>query len=255
MTWIDQAPFVSVVVPAYNEAPRLVGNVERITVYLDQRDWDYEVLVVDDGSDDGTAEFLCAKAPRLRLLRHERNQGKGAAVRTGVLASRGEWILITDADLSTPIEELPKLLAEAGSAEVIFGSRAVAGSQIDVRQPRRRELLGRLFNRFIRGLGITKLHDTQCGFKLVRGDVARRLFPRLEIVRYAFDVELVWGAERAGYRVREVGVVWRDSARSTVRPWRDGLAMVTDVLRLRLRRQRTTRDARSAGRLPRDGTR
>ncbi len=231
----SQMPYLSIVVPAYNEAFRLAKNLRHVVEFLERRQWSYEILPVDDGSDDGTADTLKAiSTPALRLLQHERNRGKGAAVRTGVLASRGQWVLVTDADFSTPIEELPKLLAETDRADVIFGSRAVEGSRIEVRQPRRREMLGRLFNGLVRALGLTALRDTQCGFKLLRGEAARRLFPRLRIARYAFDVELVWEAERAGYRVRELGVLWRDSDGSTVRPWRDGLSMVADVLRLRL---------------------
>lgn len=230
-------PLLSVVVPAYNEALRLGGAVKRITEYLGEREWTYEVLVVDDGSSDGTADAIRDRlTDNVRVLTHGHNLGKGAAVRTGVLASRGTWILLTDADLSAPIEELAKLMKAANDADLVYASRALPESRIEAHQSPQREVLGRLFNLFARRLlRLTKLHDTQCGFKLCRGEAARRLFPRLRAGRFAFDVELGWEAERAGYRVREVGVVWRDSEATSVRPWRDGTRMVIDLLWLRAR--------------------
>lgn len=235
------APTISVVIPAYNEASCLGTSLDRVVRFLERKRWPYEVLVVDDGSTDQTKDVVAARSSSLvRLLCHGVNQGKGAAVRTGVAATTGEWILVSDADLSTPIEEVDRLLAAArGSlaADVVFGSRALPGSRVELRQPFPREHLGRLFNSLVRMLGLTSLRDTQCGFKLLRGDVGRALFRSLRIHGYAFDVELQWRAERAGYRVREVGVLWRDSDRSAVRPWTDGLRMVIDCIRIRFRIQ------------------
>lgn len=228
---------LSVVIPAYQEADRIGPTLRRIVDYLRGRGVRYEVLVVDDGCTDGTAavaeEFA---ADGVRVLRQPQS-GKGAAVRRGVAASRGEWVLISDADLSTPIEELETLERRRDDAEVIMGSRAAARSQIEERQPIYRELMGKTFNLIIRSLGLSDLRDTQCGFKLIRGEVARLLFARMTVDRFAFDIELVWLARALGYRVIEVGVVWRHSPRSTVRPLQDSPVMFWDVLKIRCRRR------------------
>lgn len=230
-----QAPFLSVVVPAYNEATHLAANLDRIARFLDENSWTYEVLVVDDGSTDQTGDAISSRpSPAVRLLSHETKLGKGAAVRTGLTAATGTWVLITDADLSTPIEEVEKLLSVGAGADLVFGSRALPESRVELPQSLCRERLGRFFNWFVRSAGLTTLRDTQCGFKLIRGEVGRSLSRSLKIRGYAFDVELQWEAVRAGYRVQEVGVVWRNSNRSAVRPWVDGIRMVFDCLRIRL---------------------
>ena len=226
----------SVVVPAFNEAERLGPTLERILAYFERRATPAEVVVVDDGSADATADVASRFAPRgVRLVRLPANRGKGAALRAGVAASAGAAVLLTDADLSTPIEEIERLEAALAEADLVLGSRAVAGSRITRRQPWYRELMGRSFNRVIRLLGVTSLHDTQCGFKLLRGDVARRLFAELTVDRFAYDVELVWLARRRGFRVVEVGVAWHDSPASRVHPVRDAASMLVDVLRFRFR--------------------
>jgi len=171
------------------------------------------------------------------VLELARNRGKGAALRHGVVASSGELVLLCDADLSTPIEELEKLTAWLDRADVILGSRALPDSRILSRQPPHRELMGKTFNRMIRLLGIGDFKDTQCGFKLIRGAAARELFPRFTVDRFAYDVELVWEAKRAGLRVVEVGVDWTDSPVSRVRPLRDASRMLLDTLRVRFRRR------------------
>jgi dolichyl-phosphate beta-glucosyltransferase len=229
-------PELSVVIPAYNEARRLRPTLERVVEYLEGRGALFEVLVVDDGSTDGTrrvAEKLLD--PRVWLLELATNRGKGAALRYGVVASRGRRVLLCDADLSTPIEELARLEPHLEEAEVVLGSRGVEESKVETRQPLYRELMGRTFNLIIRLLGFGGFRDTQCGFKLLRGDVARELFPQLTVDRFAYDVELVVEAQRRGYRVVEVGVEWHDSPTSRVRPVRDSWRMLTDVVRLRLR--------------------
>ena len=226
----------SVVVPAFNEAQRIGPTLERILVYFERRSPPAEIVVVDDGSSDATAEVAARFTPRgVRLVRLPRNRGKGAALRAGVAATSGAAVLVTDADLSTPIEELERLEAALADAELVLGSRAVAGSRITRRQPWHREWMGRSFNRLIRTLGVTSLHDTQCGFKLLRGDVARRLFAEQTVDRFAYDVELVWLARRRGFRVVEIGVAWHDSPASKVHPVRDAASMLIDVLRFRFR--------------------
>ena len=227
---------LSVVIPAYNEALRLRPTLRKVVDYLRGQGLGYEVLVVDDGSTDATAavaeEFA---ADGVRLLRQPENRGKGAVLRVGVLASRGDQVLLVDADLSTPIEDLEKLRPHLQEAEVVLGSRAVAGSDITLHQPVYREMMGRTFNLIIRLLGVRGLRDTQCGFKLLSGEVARGLFRELRIERFAYDVELVWLARRHGYRVVEVGVRWADSSSSRVNPMTDSLRMFWDVLALRWR--------------------
>ena len=226
---------LSVVIPAYNEALRLPSTLARVREHLVARGVEHEIVVVDDGSTDATAEVARAAGGALRVLGHQPNRGKGYAARRGMLAATGERRLMTDADLSTPIEELERLEPALATAELVLGSRAVAGSRITRRQPWHREWMGRSFNRLIRLLGVTSLRDTQCGFKLLRGDVARRLFAELTVDRFAYDVELVWLARRRGYRVIEVGVAWHDSPASKVHAVRDAASMLVDVLRFRFR--------------------
>lgn len=230
---------LSIVIPAYNEALRLGPTLQRVVEYLRPQGLRYEVLVVDDGSTDATSEVARKfSALDVRLLRQDVNRGKGAVVRVGVLASQGREVLLLDADLSTPIEELEKLRPHLAEAPVVLGSRAVAGSDIGQHQPFYREMMGRTFNLIIRILGVRGLRDTQCGFKLLAGDVARQLFGELQIERFAYDVELVWLARKHGHRVVEVGVRWADSSSSRVDPVSDSLRMLWDVLVMRLRGSR-----------------
>jgi dolichyl-phosphate beta-glucosyltransferase len=230
---------VSVIIPAYNEATRLPPSLHKVCDALDLRfPGRFEVLVVDDGSADGTAEAAAAFEGRgVRVLRLPANRGKGAALKAGVLASQGDEVLLCDADLSTPIEDLEILQAHLPEAPVVFGSRAVAGANITLHQPFYRELMGKTFNLLIRILGLSRLKDTQCGFKLLRGEVARELFAELTVERFAFDVELAWLARRRGYEIREVPVTWANSASSRVDPIADSLRMLVDILRFRFRRR------------------
>lgn len=230
---------LSVVIPAYNEALRLGPTLRRVVDYLRSEGRPFEVLVVDDGSTDATSEVAQEYAAEgVRLLRQEVNRGKGAVVKAGVLASQGREVLLLDADLSTPIEDIEKLRPHLAESPVVLGSRSVAGSDITEHQPFYREMMGRTFNLIIRLLGVGGLNDTQCGFKLLAGDVARELFAELRIERFAYDVELVWLARKHGYEVVEVGVRWADSSSSKVNPVSDSLRMLWDVLAMRLRRRR-----------------
>jgi dolichyl-phosphate beta-glucosyltransferase len=227
---------LSIVIPAYNEAARLGPTLERILGYLAGQEIIAEILVVDDGSADATAAVAESFAGRgVVVKRQDRNRGKGAALRAGVLASRGVAVLLVDADLSTPIEDLERLRPYLARAEVVLGSRAVAGANVTQHQPIYRELMGRIFNLLIRLLGVRGFRDTQCGFKLLQGEAARLLFADLLVDRFAYDAEMVWLACRRGYRVVEVGVTWANSPHSSVHPIRDSSRMIWDVALMRLR--------------------
>ncbi len=233
---------LSIVIPAYNESLRLGPTLRRVVDYLRQKGVPYEVLVVDDGSADNTSEVARTFEPEgVRVLRQEVNRGKGAVIKVGVLASRGRRVLLVDADLSTPIEDLEKLEPRLADAQVVLGSRAVEDSDILLHQPFYREMMGRIFNLIVQLSGVRGLRDTQCGFKLLDGDVARQLFSELQTERFAYDVELVWLARRRGYKVVEVGVRWADSPASKVNPLTDSVRMFWDVMALRWRHRKTGR--------------
>lgn len=214
-----------------NEAERLPRTLERIATHLGGRRGTWEIVVVDDGSRDRTAER--AEAAGATVLRNEANRGKGYAVRRGMLAARGARRLMTDADLSTPIEELERLGARMDEGhDVVIGSRALPGARIEVRQPWYRENMGRLFNLFVRALAVPGVMDTQCGFKLFTAAAARDVFSAMRLDGFSFDVEALFLARRKGYRIAEVPVVWRNDAASRVSLVRGFLAF-PDLLRIR----------------------
>jgi dolichyl-phosphate beta-glucosyltransferase len=229
--------YLSVVIPAYNEALRIGNTLSVIRTYLQQQPFTAEILVVDDGSQDGTAaavQALDAALPPVRLLRNDLNRGKGFSVRQGFLHADGEYLLFSDADLSTPIEEVEKLLvALREPCDIAIGSRALSESRVEVHQPRYREYMGRLFNLCVQALAVPNIHDTQCGFKCFRREAARAICARMTAERFGFDVEMLYLARHFGYRVREVPVVWRHSPQSRVRMWQDPVSMLGDLLRIR----------------------
>lgn len=232
------SPFLSVVVPAYNEARRLPATLDRIARFLkDSPAWvPTEIIVVDDGSRDETAAVAEGFEPPagvvMRTLRLGVNRGKGAAVRTGLAASKGAWVLISDADLAAPIEDLDTL-RDAG-VDLAVGSRALRRELISRRQPWPRDLMGRSFNLVLRLLRLTEMHDTQCGFKLIKGDLARWLGGRLCLDGFAFDVEMLARARKLGRTICEVPVRWEHVDESRVMAVRHSLQMARDVLRLRV---------------------
>ena len=200
-------PSLSVVIPAFNEAQRLPGDARARARVSRRPRRPYQVLVVDDGSTDGTAEVARAGPGPVEVLRHAPNRGKGYAVRAGMLAATGERRLMTDADLSTPIEEIARLEAELERGfDVAIGSRAVAGARIEVHQPLYRELMGRLFNRLVQLLLLPGLHDTQCGFKLWRAEAAAAAFAACRLDGFSFDVEALYVARLRGLRIAELPV-------------------------------------------------
>jgi dolichyl-phosphate beta-glucosyltransferase len=232
---------ISVVIPAYNERDRIPATLDRVREYLDDAGEEYEVIVADDGSSDDTAAYVRSARdgwPQLSLVALERNQGKGAAVRAGMLRARGEQRLFSDADLSTPIEELPRLRARLGGAcQVAIASRAVAGSTIDVHQPGRREMMGRTYNRLVQLIVLPGLHDTQCGFKVFTAEAAAACFQPLRTRGFGFDAEVLLRARRKGWEIAEVPVRWSHREDSRVSALRDSGMVMLDLLRLRFWRR------------------
>jgi dolichyl-phosphate beta-glucosyltransferase len=230
---------ISIVIPAYNEQTRLPETLRRVTQYLQQSNWTFrEILVVDDGSTDATADAANAIAlanPEIQVLRNPGNRGKGYSVRHGMLKARGEWRLFSDADLSAPIEELEKLWCEVerGKSEIAIGSRAIDRSLIGVHQPGPRESLGRIFNAGMRAATGLRISDTQCGFKLFRGDVAQDVFSRQTLERFGFDAEVLYIAARRGYHIAEIPVRWNHVDGSKV-GMLTGLHAFGELLEIRL---------------------
>src|ERR1051326_5351446 len=224
---------ISLMILAYKEEQRLPATLDAVRGYLRKARWEFaEIVVVDDGSRDGTAAV--AERAGARVLRNPGNRGKGYTVRHGMLEAKGEWSLFTDADLSTPIEELEKLwgAAEREHAEVAFGSRALDRSLIGVHQPAFRENMGRVFNILMRLETGLRFHDTQCGFKLFETSAAREVFARQKLDGFGFDVEVLYIASHLGYRVLEIPVKWNDVLGTKVSLLR-GVAAFVDPLKVR----------------------
>jgi len=235
---MEPLPSISIVVPAYNEERRLPATVDSLLAYLGAREWPWEIVIVNDGSKDGTAAVAAryaANDDRIRLVENPGNRGKGYSVRHGVLEATGDWILFTDSDLSAPIEELDKLMAAAGaqSARVAIGSRALDRGLIEVHQSAFREMAGRIFNLLMRAATGLPFSDTQCGFKLFERVAAREIFRRQTIERWGFDAELLFIARRLGYKAIEVPVRWSHSEGTKVSMFGDSLNMFLDLLRIR----------------------
>jgi len=240
---------LSIVVPAFNETQRIVPSLERVFTYMDRSHPEFEIVLVDDGSTDGMAALVRQRfgdRPQLRVVTYGANRGKGYAVRYGTLEARGDVVLFSDADFSTPIEELEKLLATlAEGYDMVIGSRALRGAEIRQRQPFYREGAGKFFNLLVRLFVLPGFHDTQCGFKCFRREPLLPVVRQLQIDGFAFDVELIALAVAAGLRVAEVPVVWVNSPSSRVR-LRHGLAAFADLQGIR-RRARALAAQRVAG--------
>jgi len=227
----------SIVIPAYNEDKRLGATLERVLGYVREQGWNAEVIVVNDGSRDNTAELARAFAARdstLRLIENPGNRGKGYAVRNGMLNARGEVIVFSDADLSSPIEEMPKLLAalEAG-ADIAIGSRWLQAELQTQRQSLHRQLFGRIFNALNRMLLGLRFKDTQCGFKAFTRRAAQTILPLQRIERWGFDPEILFLARKFGFRVQEVAVRWGHVGGTRIHPLVDGARMFQETLRIR----------------------
>lgn len=240
---------LSIVVPAFNEAARLGKSLPTILDFLDQYTHKPELIVVDDGSKDSTAAvareiFTNSGRVRASVISYQTNLGKGRAVRLGLLASRGDVALFSDADLSTPITETSKLVEpiQGGECDLTFGSRALDRSLIGVHQPWRREQGGRVFNLIVRMATRLPYWDTQCGFKAFRMSVCRPIIEGATIDRFGFDVELIYLAHRAGLRMREIPVQWNHNEGSKVSVVRDSFKMLGEVGLIRQRAHRGVYD-------------
>jgi len=230
--------YLSIVIPVYNEEKRIGETLRKILDFLGSKEYSWEILIVDDGCKDNTIalaeKILTGK--RHRILKNERNMGKGASIRHGLLEAQGEVCLFTDADLSTPIEEMDRLEEPIKQGyHVSFGSRAMKGSQLLVRQPLHREMMGRMFNILVQILHLPGVKDTQCGFKLFTHEAAQAIFQRQKMQGFCFDVEALVLARRLGFKIKEVPVRWIDSPQSKVNPLKDSFKMLGDLIRLKFR--------------------
>lgn len=236
-----QTALLSVIVPAYNEEARLGMSLKRMLAYFDTQSYPVEILVVDDGSSDSTAQIvenIAANRPQVRLLTYQPNRGKGHAVRYGMLRAQGDRVLFCDADLATPIEEIEKLHAKLDAGyPIAIGSRDVAGAELIRRQSFVREMGGRTFNKVVQALAVPGIRDTQCGFKMFTQPASQEIFGRCQVDHFAFDVEALYLAKRVfGLRIAEVPVRWAHQEGSKVRFFRDAWRMLKTVFRIRLTR-------------------
>lgn len=227
----------SIIIPAYNEGARLGRTLDHVLAYVSDQRWDAEIIVVNDGSRDHTADLVreyAQRNPCLRLIENPGNHGKGYSVRNGMLNAKGEILLFSDADLSSPIEEAPKLLAtlEAG-ADIAIGSRWLRPELQTQRQSLLRQFYGRLFNLALRILLGLNYKDTQCGFKAFTRQAAQKIFPPQKIERWGFDPELLYLARKSKLKVVEVAVAWAHAEGTRISPLRDGIRMFGEILKVR----------------------
>ncbi len=239
-------PHLSVIIPAYNEEPNFKkGAIDELPSYLDEQNYSHEILIVDDGSEDNTAQLAQALAKKNKNIRVIKNphQGKAETVKTGVFQSKGELILFTDFDQATPISEVEKLLPFFPEYDIVIGSRQLPGAKRE-REPIHRHLMGLVFNLIVQIIAIRGIWDTQAGFKCFKGDVAKDVFARLKVygrgkkvqgaLVTAFDVELLFIAKKYGYKIKEVPIIWHHVATTRVSPLKDSLRMLRDVIKIRL---------------------
>ncbi len=226
---------LSIVIPAYNEEKRIEETLKAITSYFDQKDFGYEVIVIDDGSKDRTSEKVLAfQNKNIRFLKNRRNRGKGYTVRRGMLEAEGETILFSDADLSTPIHEYEKLSFWINRGyDIAIASRGLAESRILVRQKWWREQMGKIFNWLVRKTMGFSFRDTQCGFKLFTASAAKHIFSLQKTDGFSFDVEIILLAIRSRFRIKEVPVLWKNSFQSKVNPVLDSLKMLFSLWKIK----------------------
>ena len=228
---------LSIVIPAYNEENRIGKTIDKILHYINNQKYPYEIIIIDDGSIDETVSVVMKSMEHnehIKLLNNKINKGKGYCIKKGILEANGKYVLFTDADLSTPVEEVEKLLSQLEKGyDIAIGSRSLAGSDIILRQPLYRELMGKVFNRFVRLLAVKEFVDTQCGFKLFRRDAARTIFKEQRLNGFAFDVEILYLARKNGFKIKEVPIKWINSPDSKVSPVSSSIGMFFDLLKIK----------------------
>ena len=229
---------LSVVIPVYNEEKRIGKTLDRALSYLNSSNYTYEIIVVNDGSTDNTAIIVRKFTERSKdviFLESTINHGKGFSVRKGMLAARGQYVLFSDADLSTPIEEVEKLLDWLGKGyDIAIGSRGLRESEIQIRQPWYRESMGKIFNLFVQLITVKGIKDTQCGFKCFKREIIQDIFNKQAITHFSFDVELLWIAMKRGYKIKEIPVRWLNDTQSKVNPVADSTRMFYDLMKIRI---------------------
>jgi len=225
---------ISLIIPVYNEEERISRTLEKVLDFFQRNNFRYEIVVVDDGSTDNTLAELERFPNDINVISYQPNRGKGAAVRKGMLSARGEIRVFSDADLSTPIYEIIKLIDKINlGADICIGSRALDPSLIKLHQPFYREFMGKTFNKFVKALVMKGIDDTQCGFKAFTAKAAELIFSKAKIDGFSFDVEILYLAKKLGLRIEQVPVEWYNDRRTKVHPIRDSIEMFLELFRIR----------------------
>ncbi|MCX6809350.1 MAG: glycosyltransferase family 2 protein [Candidatus Berkelbacteria bacterium] len=226
---------ISVIIPAFNEAKRLPKTLKKISDFFKRKNYSYEIVVVDDGSQDKTTDTIKSlNIPNVRVVSYKANRGKGYAVNFGILKAKGKYILFADADNSTPFEQIEKLLEHIENYEVVIGSRYLTNSHIKLKQPLSRRVAARLGNLLIRAMVLPKIEDTQCGFKMFQRHAAHEIFSRQTIWRWGFDIEILYIAKKLGFKIKEVPIDWYNDEATRIQSPRVFLTTFSELLRIKL---------------------
>jgi dolichyl-phosphate beta-glucosyltransferase len=233
---VKEKIYLSLVIPVYNETQRLSKGLKYALDYLSKQKYTWEVILVDDGSTDKTyffAQKISKNISKCKILQHATNLGKGAAIRTGILYAQGKYILFSDIDFSTPITELPKLLKSLKNHQIAIGVRRHKNSRVMVHQKPLRELLGQCFTKLTSLVATPGIVDTTCGFKGYQNTIAKKLFTKMKIDRWAFDAEVIFLAQKYGYTIDQIPVIWSNDKATKVNMWQDGMRAFFDLLQIR----------------------